>query len=379
VNFKGFVRAWAFGCGALLLSVPASAQEEAGPVVLDQVIAQVNDQVVTLSMLKRTMKEAADAIKQQRGITDQQAMEEVTKRQPEIIATLINEELLVQKGKELGLSDEVEAQVNKQMLAAAKGDANIKTMEDLNEAMKQSGLDPEAIRQTLRTETMKNAVLGHEVDAKIYYGLTSEEIKKYYEAHKEKFAKPETVTLSEIFLSLAGKNEADVRAKSQQLVAEARGGANFGELAAANSEREENGQPVAPQTKGKLGTFQVPEITRQDVATAIKNLKAGGVTDPIRTDEGYIILRVDERTAAGGATFNENQVREAMTYERADKEHEAYLSNLRKEAYINVAKDYQDAVLPLLKLNAPATASAATSTPAPAAKNSKKKPQAYKP
>src|SRR5215813_9499843 len=59
---------------------------------------QVNDDVITLSMLKKEAKERIEALKQS-GMTEQQAMDEVTKRQNDLIATLINEKLLLQRGK----------------------------------------------------------------------------------------------------------------------------------------------------------------------------------------------------------------------------------------------------------------------------------------
>jgi parvulin-like peptidyl-prolyl isomerase len=222
---------------------------------------------------------------------------------------------------------------------------------------------------------MKNFVLGREVDYKIFSSLSSDEVKKYYEANRDKFRKPESITLSEIFLSTAGKSEADVSTRAASLVAQARGGADFAALAVANSEREQDGVRVAQQTKGKIGTFRISDISREDVAAAIKDLKTGGISNPIRADDGFIILHVDERTSAGEPTFNENQVREAMATERAVKEREDYLSSLRKDAYINIAKDYRDAVQPLLKLNAETTSS---KTPAATAKTSTDKKSAEK-
>src|SRR5438067_5082801 len=93
--------------------------QEGEPVVVDEVIAQVNDGVVTLSQLKREMKERADTLKQN-GMTEQQANAEVEKHKAELIATLVNEQLLLQKGKELDLTEKVEAEVNKRMLEVAK-------------------------------------------------------------------------------------------------------------------------------------------------------------------------------------------------------------------------------------------------------------------
>src|SRR5687768_557111 len=219
-----------------LIPLAVSAQE-GEPVVVDEVIAQVNDGVITLSMLRRETKESIEALKQQKGLTEQQATEQMSKRQAELIATLINEQLLVQRGKEMDLTNDVEAAVNRRMLDIAR-EQNITSMEKLEEAMRASGVSPEGVRQTMRTEMMKQAVIQREVDAKIFYGATTDELRRYFDAHKEMFRKPESVELSEIFLSLAGKPESDVKARANQIVTQVRGGADFGTLAATYSERE---------------------------------------------------------------------------------------------------------------------------------------------
>lgn len=348
----------------------ARAQEEGVPRVIDEVIAQVNADVITLSMLKKDMSEAAEALRQQRGLTEQQATEEVSKRRNEIIVTLVNEQLLVQKGKEMGLNEDVEAEVNRRMLDVAKREG-LKSLAELEQAMNSAGVKPADVRATMRTEIMKTWVLGREVDQKIFYSLTDSEVKSYYEANKEKFRKPETVTLSEIFLSTAGKDPKEVRERADKLVAQLRAGADFGALAMVQSERQVDGKRVAPETKGKLGTYAVTDITKEEVLNALKNLKAGGITSPIETEGSILILRVDERTPAGDTTFDDNKVREAITVTRMDKERKAYLDNLRRDAYIEVSKDYQEAVLPLLKGDAQKSES--TTTPAAPKKDDKKK------
>ncbi|HEV2904433.1 MAG TPA: peptidyl-prolyl cis-trans isomerase, partial [Pyrinomonadaceae bacterium] len=273
---------------------------------------------------------------------------EVEKRKAELIATLINEQLLLQKGKALDLSERVEAQVNKRMLEVAV-ENKLNSIEKLEEAMRQSGVDPVETRQTMRTEMMKQAVLESDVDSKLFYSLSIEELRKYFDANKNKFVKPETVELSEIFLSLAGKPEADVKARANQLVAQIRGGADFGTLATAYSERSQ-------QNKGKVGLFEVTNL-RPDIAAAIKNVQAGGVGEPLKTDEGYQILRVDARTAGSStATFNEMRVREAITIERLPKAREQYLQDLRNDAYVSVSEAYRASVSPLLNIVPPAAA-----------------------
>jgi peptidyl-prolyl cis-trans isomerase SurA len=356
---------------AILAMVPSSTLAQEGELqVVDEVIAQINDDVITLSMLKRESKERIDALKQS-GMSAEQATEEVNKRQPELIATLVNEQLLLQKGKELDLTAEVEAEVNRRMLEVAK-EQGITSIEKLDAAMRESGVDPVTTRQTLRVEIMKQAVIQQEVNRKIFFGLTTPELRKYFDANQQKFRKPESLTLSEIFLSSAGKNEAEVKARAFELVRQLRAGTDFGALAAANSEREINGVRSAPQTKGKVGAFEVPNL-REDIAAAVKDVKVGGVSDPLRSNDGYQILRVDERTAASTtAAFNENQVREAITIERSEKQRDDYLQNLRNESYIKISDSYRAAVAPLLKL-APEKTAENSSAPAAGEKPVEKK------
>ena len=338
----------------LTLSATSIFAQEGEMQVVDEVIAQVNDDVITLSMLKKETKDRIEALKQS-GMTEQQAMDEVSKRQPELIATLINERLLLQRGKELELANEIEAEVNRRMLQIAN-EQGITSIEKLYEAMRQSGLVPEDVRRTMRNEMMKQAVLQQEVDRRVYLGFSSEEVKKFYDTHPDKFRKPESIKLSEIYISSIGKDEAAVKTRVLELIAQARAGADFGALAAANSEREKNGQRTAPQDKGYVGEFDVPNL-REDLAAALKDVKVGGVTEPIRVSEGFQILRVDARTPAGTApTFNDNRVREAMLIERQPKEREAFLQSLRNEAFIKVTEAYRASVDPLLKIQAPVAA-----------------------
>jgi len=343
---------------ALILVFSANAFAQEGEMqVIDEVIAQVNDEVITLSMLKRETQARIEALKQS-GMTEQQARDEVTKRQPELIATLINEKLLLQKGKELDLASEIEAEVNRRMLQIAN-EQGINSMEKLYQAMRDSKLDPDEVKRTMRSEMMKQAVFQQEVDRRIYLGFSPDELKKYYESHPDKFRKPESVKLSEIYLVTTGKEEAAVKARALEIISQVRAGADFAAIAAANSEREKSGQRTAPQDKGYVGEFDIPAL-REDLVAALKNVPAGGVTEPIRTPEGYQILRVDARTPAGNApAFAENRVREAMLVERQPKEREAYLQNLRNEAFIKVTDAYRAGVEPLLKLNQPATAKSA--------------------
>ena len=328
----------AFGAAA----APARAQEEAPPTVLDEPIAQVDNYVIMLSQLKRENTEFREVLTKQRGMTPEQAQAEIDKRQPEIILNLINEALLVQKGKDMPrLPEDIEAEVNREVLRVAK-QSNIATIEELEEAMRREGMSLSDIKETLRRQFMRQAVLQREVDAKIYYGLTDKEMRDYYNANRSKFV---SVTLSELFLSLAGRSEAEVQAKAADLAARARAGASFEELVEKNSEHEptKKFKGVLAEADGKPRWFLLSELSAT-ISDAVKGLKAGGVSDPVKADEGYMILRVNERDDA----FKENFVRGMMTQERSEKERDNYLRTLRRDAYIKPAENYKAIIQPVL-------------------------------
>jgi len=331
---------------ALLLAAfaasPARAQEEAPPTVLDEPVAQVDNYVIMLSQLKRENSDFRETLVKQRGMSPEQADAEVQKRQPEIILNLINEALLVQKGKDIPrLPEDVEAEVNREVMRVAK-DSNIPTIELLEEEMRKQGLLLSDVKETIRRQFMRQAVLQREVDAKVYYGLTNKELKEYYDAHRDRFV---SVTLSEIFLSLAGRSEDEVRAKAADLAKRARSGVSFEELVEKNSEHEPTRKTkgVLADPDGKARWFIISDLAKE-VGAAVKDLKAGAVSDPVKTDEGYMILKVNERDDS----FKENFVRGALTQERGEAERDKYLRTLRNEAYIKPADSFKETIQPIL-------------------------------
>src|SRR5215208_285918 len=371
VHFKNIPARMAVALAALLLAAltaaPARAQEEAPPVVLDEPVAQVDNYVIMLSQLKRENNEFRETLTKQRGMTPEQADAEIQKRQPEIILNLINEALLVQKGKDTPrLPEEVEAEVNREVMRVAKS-SNIPSIEELEEAMRREGMILADIKETLRRQFMRQAVLRNEVDAKIYYGLTDKELRDYYNAHRERFV---SLTLSEIFLGLAGRTEEEVRSKAADLAKRARTGVSFEELVEKNSEHEQTKKTkgVLADPDGKARWFLVSDLSKE-VSTAVKDLKAGGVSDPVKTDEGYMILRVNERDDS----FKENHVRGALTQERGEVEREKYLRTLRNEAYIKPADAFKDAIQPILERDKRPTADAGVPVAAAPEKKDKSK------
>jgi parvulin-like peptidyl-prolyl isomerase len=336
-----YINSAIFIIAILAVSGLATYAQESEAKVVDQVVAQVNDGVITLSQIKREMNEAIDTFVKE-GKTPEQAKAEVESKQGELIAGIINEELIIQKGKEMGVEADIEAQINQRFLQIMK-EQNIKTLDALYKAMESSNVDPQSVRETWRKQITRDMVMQREVDSKVYYGWSPKEVKAYYEANKAKFTKPETITISEIFLGYAGRDEAAVREKAKQLVTKLRGGADFGTLAIENSDRSN-----VKDTKGKVGSLNVKDLDKS-FAEPLKNVKVGGISEPIEVPEGIEILRVDERTNASAQSFfDEQEVRKELTVSKLPDERKKYLSTLRKEAYIKISEDYRPMVSPIL-------------------------------
>lgn len=345
-----------FLIAVILFSAFSAFAQESEAVVVDEVVAQVNDGVLTLSRIKTEMKNVADSLIQQ-GKKPEEAKAEVEAKRADLIANLINEELLIQKGKEAGVEAQVDAAVNQRFLGLMK-ENNMKNIEALYAEMRKAGANPDELREVWRKDFTKQFVLEGEVDRKVYYSLTDKQIKDYYEKNKAKFTKPETFTLSEIFLNFAGRNEAEVREKAKGLVAQLRNGGDFAKLAVENSDRSD-----VQQTKGKVGKVNGKELAERNakLAAPLKATKVGGVTDPIEVDGGIEIMRVDEYEAAStDSAFDENAVRSAMTYEKLPDARKKYMTDLRKDAYIKIAESYRALVTPVLYKDDKTTTTAAT-------------------
>jgi peptidyl-prolyl cis-trans isomerase SurA len=307
--------------------------------VVDEVVAVVNEGVITLSKVKREQKSIVDTEVQQ-GKKREEVEKMVDERRGEMIANLVYEELIMQKAKELGYENEVDANVNRRFLEIMK-QYNLKTLDALYAEMEKTGVNPQEIRELWKKQATREMLIQKEVQAKIYWGASAKEVKDYYEAHKDKFTKPETVTLGEIFLSYAGRDENAVREKAKQLLADLRKGGDFEKIA------KENSDPVVVTVDGakKRMTDLLPLVV-----TALKGVNVGGYTEPIVADQvGVVILKVEaHEKATSESYFDEAAVRMAIVAEKAPEEQKKFLASLRGDAYIKISDSYRPTVSPIL-------------------------------
>jgi peptidyl-prolyl cis-trans isomerase SurA len=228
------------------------------------------------------------------------------------------------------------------------------SLEDLEKAAQAQGISFEDFKQNMKNNILTQRVIGQEVGGHIT--VTSQEIQQYYDQHKTELDRPEQVRLSEILISTqttaAVKNDkgeatlpetaspetvAQAQEKANQVYAMLQKGDKFDDLAKKYS----NG-PTA-SIGGDLEYFKRGTLS-QELETQVFSLKVGDYTQPTRTNQGFVILKVTEHQNGGVPPLKdvENQVQEQVYMTKMQPALRDYLTKLREEAYIDIKPGYLD-------------------------------------
>jgi peptidyl-prolyl cis-trans isomerase SurA len=299
--------------------------------VVEDVVVHVNDLIISRSDVERAEMGLAQE-NQQSGASPAEAAE----RQKNLLRDMIDKQLLLSRGKELGIN--ADAEVIRRLDEIRKQN-KMETMEDLEKAARQQGVSFEDFKAGIRDTVITQMVVRDEVGRRLQ--MSPNQTQAYYEAHKQEFMQPEQIKLSEILVpTAADANDAAVaqaQAKAEGIETRLKAGESFEDLAKANS-----GGPTAAQG-GDLGMYKRGALAKV-LEDQTFNLKAGEWTAPIRTRQGFVILKVTDHVAAGVAPLKdvEQQVQEAMYTEAMQPALRAYLTKLREDAYIEIRAGYVD-------------------------------------
>jgi len=295
--------------------------------ITNRVVAIVNDELVTLYELNTMMQLLT-------GIPSEQLKsksEDVYfKTRQKVLDDLINQKIVFEKVKELEI--EVTAKAVAQAIERVKTDNQL-TQEDLLSELKKQGTNYEAYKKSIKEELERVQLINYEVKSKII--LREEELKEYYNTHREEFTREGRVRLALIFLKQedsADKKEArDLYQKAQEILLMIKDGKNFANLA----EKFSNG-PGASEG-GDLGVFKMTELN-PEMAEIIKDLPAGGVSKPIVRPYGIRIIKVEEKDGGGEKSFDQvrNAIQTILYRKELDKRYSAWIKDLRKKAYIKI-------------------------------------------
>jgi peptidyl-prolyl cis-trans isomerase SurA len=325
-------------CGLLLSVIAGAALLLADDQVIEEIVARVNNQIITRSEYTHAEDELKKEVQQQDAANADKLLAE---RDKDVLRDLIDQQLLLEKGKDLGITADTEV-IRK--LDEMRKDLKLDSMEDLEKAAQSQGISFEEYKQNMRNQIITQQVIGKEVGSRM--AISKEEIQKYYDEHKSEMAQPETIRLSEILVSTDPKpnDKTDeeqrlqaAKAKADDLLGQIRGGAKFDEVAKKNSN-----DPSAAQG-GDLGFFQRGALAKE-LEDKTFAMKAGDVSDVIRTKQGFVILKVTLHHEAGAPSLNEveGRVQDAIYMQRLQPALRDYLKKLREDAFIDIKQGYVD-------------------------------------
>jgi peptidyl-prolyl cis-trans isomerase SurA len=214
----------------------------------------------------------------------------------------------------------------------------LNSMEELERAMAAQGVAMEDYKQQVRDQLLTQMLIQRAVAGNVF--IDSEKVRHYYLTHRQELARPEQIRLREILVSTEGYGPAELPAREdrvRELLTKIRKGEKFEDLA-----REYSDAPTAEEG-GELGYFE-PDKLAATVREAVVNLLEKGVSDPVRTRQGYLILQVVEHQAAGIPPFEEveSRIRERLYMDEVQPALREFLNELRRQAYVYVKTGYQD-------------------------------------
>ena len=325
---------------ALALSISLRAQ------IIERVLVKVNGDIFTQTELEERQTAAIRArmgadLKPDMVNNSEELKKAVDAVTPQLLVDAIDELLLLQMGKEKGyhLSDDQ----FKAWLDNLRKEQNLTDDEKFQAALKQEGMTVDDLRKNVEKQFLVGQVQRDEVGSKL--SITEEEARQYYLTHKNEFAEPATVTLREILIevpsttkggqatiSVAKQDEADAQAAAlrTRLLA----GEDFAKVAAEAS--------AAPSKAngGLIGPINILEVS-VSLQELIGKMKPGEITQPLRTNKGVQLLKLETIKPAAIQPFE--SVRDVV----ADKVHDArqqtevrkFLARMRGQALIEWKND----------------------------------------
>jgi parvulin-like peptidyl-prolyl isomerase len=321
--------------GLLVALVPAESLPQRK---IEQIVARVNNEVILKSDLDREMAVRASQMREE-GLEGARLEQELELESKDVLRDLIDRSLLVQVAKEAGETADREVLLAMEELRVRE---KFKTMEELErEIAKQYG-DVEEFKNDIRSKHLTQRVIEHEVYGRIV--ITNEEMRKYYEANKEKFDRPAGIRLSEIVVLYDQRlpdQAASQRKKIEEAYALLKKGDAFEDVARKLSEVS------SAANGGDFGFFGQGDLN-EEIEKTVGNLAKGEYTEILTGTDAYIIYKVTDKHNGGILPMELAQqfIWQEMMSKQAPPKVREYLTRLRRDGFVEVKEGFVDSGAP---------------------------------
>ncbi len=300
----------------LLIATPIMAK------TLSKVAAVVNNEMISTFQLDQ----AVVAALAQKSNQNQLTTEQFDQMKVQVLKKMVNDKLLEQRIKELGL------QVSDPELSGAIEDVQLKnglTSEDLEKALTAQGLTMPKYREQIKNEILRYKLLSREVNYKVL--VTTNEVYNYYNNHIDEYMIEPKVRVNRISFDIPSGNEKQT-AELHKRVDVSRdlllNGEEFNKVLAAQGDSA---------TGGDMGALVEADLA-EPLRLALADLKSGGVSKPLKLNGQLHLFQVTDRTTVDGDPFDQvkDEIEEKLKRDKTDIRFEEWQKELRDNAHVEM-------------------------------------------
>lgn len=299
-----------------LAAPPASSAKD--------VAAQVNERTITYQELNKEFR-ARTRVPFEKVQADPQA-QHIRKQ---VLEQIINEELLLKEAEQQKVSVPP-AEIDKRFTQLQ---ARFPSEEAFNQELKNRGLTAERLKQNIKKGLMRQQILTKEVLDKV--SVSPKELEAFFDKNKNNYVQEEEIHARHILIrvdaDVSPEDDRKAKERANAVLVKVKKGEDFGQLA------KEHSDGPTKEREGDLGYFGRGQMVKPFEDAAF-SLKAGQVSDLVRTKFGYHIIKVEDRREAKRLSYKqaENQVKDDLTKEKVNARYQEYIDGLRKKAKITI-------------------------------------------
>ena len=318
------------GFWLVILGGAFDAHSEEG-VLVDRIVAQVNNDIITLYELNR---KAAPYIKRVRSMArpldEERRM--IYELREKVLNQMVDEKLTDQEIERYNIRVSEEA-IDNTIEEMKK--RTFMTDQKLRESLEKEGLTMEDYRERMKNQILRVRLVNREVKSKIV--ITDEDIRAYYEKNRSQYVGEGRVHLRHIVMALPsmGGEEAKetVRNKMALVREKAQSGIPFDTLAREYSE--------SPDAKdgGELGTFALGDLAPQ-ILNTISGLKTGEISEILETGRGLQLFFIEEMAEGESKSLEEvsAEIENILYDEIVNRKFMTWLNDLRERSHIKIIR-----------------------------------------
>jgi len=292
--------------------------------VVEEIVAVVNDDIITLSQYKQYHDSVYQMLRQQ--FQGEEFDKQYEKTKGEMLNTMVTDLLLLQsaKDKQFNVNEQV-----KSAISSIKKENNIDSDEQLRAALQGQGMDYDQFVKQIEENLMRQAVVLSEVDRSIV--VDEAEVVRYFREHPQEFVEPEAFKLRGIYLASEGRSREELEAKRQVISDRHKAGADFGALAGELSD-----SPLK-ENQGDLGLIEKGHLDKT-LVQAVEKLKPGEISPWVQAKNGWYLLKLEEKRDSRPRAFEEvkKDVEQKLFLEQRGKKLDDYLKQIKEKSYVKI-------------------------------------------